>query len=201
MIPIHLARGDALVIVDVQNDFLPGGKLAVRAGDEVIAPLNSAIDIFVQHALPILATRDWHPENHCSFKAQGGTWPPHCIAGSEGAAFAPNLNLPQSAIIISKATDAAADAYSGFEGTSMATQLREAGVKRIFVGGLATDYCVLNTVQDGLALGFRVVLLVEAIRAVDLHPRDGRAAIDEMIKRGAEPLSTAQLQQAAALHW
>ena len=176
---------DALVIVDVQNDFLPGGSLAVPGGDEVVPILNAAIAEFARQGLPIYATRDWHPADHCSFKNQGGPWPPHCVAGTPGAAFAPGLQLPAAAHIISKATTAGRDAYSGLAGTELDRLLREAGIARIVIGGLATDYCVLNTVRDARRAGYQVVLLLNAIRAVDLHPGDGDKAIAEMRQLGA----------------
>lgn len=194
MNPIRLTREDALVIVDVQNDFLPGGSLAVPAGDQVVPVLNRYIALFAQHSLPIYATRDWHPANHRSFIAQGGIWPPHCIAGSEGAEFAAALNLPDSAVIVSKAATPEKDAYSGFEGTELSNRLQANGVARLFVGGLATDYCVMNTVKDALLQGFRVALLIDAIRAVDLHAGDGQTAIDEMIEWGAEPLRLTDIE-------
>ncbi|HWQ40357.1 MAG TPA: nicotinamidase [Burkholderiales bacterium] len=179
--------GDALIIVDVQNDFLPGGALAVPRGDAVIAPLNRYAALFERQGLPVFATRDWHPANHCSFREQGGPWPPHCIADTPGAQFAPGLRLPASARIVSKATSAERDAYSGFAGTDLDAQLRRADVRRVFVGGLATDYCVLNTVKDARALGYEVVLLQDAIQAVDVQPGDGRRAQEEMQRLGAVP--------------
>lgn len=185
---IKIAPHDALIIVDVQNDFLPGGSLAVPAGDQVIAPLNRYIQHFAKLQLPIFATRDWHPANHCSFRAQGGPWPPHCIAGSAGAAFAAALQLPDTATVISKAREPQQDAYSGFGGTDLAAQLRASAVQRVFVGGLATDYCVLNTVNDALALEFQVYLLRDAIRAVNVHPNDGADAEQQMRQRGAVPI-------------
>src|SRR3990167_7105549 len=139
-----LGAGDALLIVDVQSDFLPGGSLAVPRGDEVVAVLNGYLAAFRNSGLPVVATRDWHPPDHCSFRQQGGPWPPHCVAGSEGAGFAPQLQLPTDATVISKATAQQSDAYSGFEGTELDRLLRQSGVRRLFVGGLATDYCVLN---------------------------------------------------------
>jgi nicotinamidase/pyrazinamidase len=183
-----LRAGDALVLVDVQNDFLPGGSLAVPGGDGVIPPLNGWIARFRAARLPIIATRDWHPPDHCSFQSQGGPWPAHCVADSEGAAFAPGLALPSDARVISKANRREADAYSGFAGTDLDDRLRRAGVNRLFVGGLATDYCVLNTVKDALGLGYRVQLLTDAIRAVDARPGDGARAMAEMLAAGALPL-------------
>ena len=188
--PLNLCphSGDALLLVDVQNDFLPGGSLAVPAGDEIIPALNRYIKAFRREALPIYATRDWHPPDHCSFRAQGGIWPPHCIAGNPGAEFSPELDLPPEAVVIAKATRRDTDAYSGFEGTDLEQRLRMDGINRLFVGGLATDYCVLNTVKDALACGFDVLLLLDGIRAVNLKPEDGQRAIEEMTSLGARPI-------------
>jgi nicotinamidase/pyrazinamidase len=186
-------RGDACVVVDVQRDFLPGGALAVSAGDRVIAPLNRCLAEFARRGLPVFATRDWHPPDHCSFAAAGGPWPPHCIAGSTGAEFAPGLHLPPGAEIVSKATTAADDAYSDFAGTALAARLRELGVARLFVGGLATDYCVRQTVLDARALGFDVVVVGDAIAAVDVHPGDGARAMAEMRDAGARFADSAEL--------
>lgn len=179
-----LQAGDALIVVDVQNDFLPGGRLGVARGDEVVPVLNRYIQRFLAAGLPVFATRDWHPADHCSFQARGGPWPPHCVADTPGAAFAPQLQLGE-ATVISKATDPDKDAYSGFEGTDLNRRLVEASVGRVFVGGLATDYCVLNTVKDALRLGFETVLLEDAVRAVDLQPGDGDKAVAEMRAAGA----------------
>ena len=181
----HLQPADALLIVDVQNDFLPGGSLAVSHGDAVVPVLNRMIDVFMAQGLPVVATRDWHPQAHCSFGEQGGLWPPHCVAGSKGAAFAPALRLPADAMVISKATTPDKDAYSGFEETDLDQRLRAAGIRRVLIGGLATDYCVLNTVRDALRLGYAVCLLTDAIRAVDIEPGDGQRAEAEMASLGA----------------
>ncbi len=185
-----IAVGDALVVVDVQNDFLPGGALAVPAGDDVIEPLNRAIEAFDRVQLPIYYSRDWHPANHCSFKAQGGPWPPHCIAKSEGAAFAPKLRIAIGASVISKATTAEVDAYSAFQGTTLAAQLIAGGVRRVFVGGLATDYCVRATVLDARKHGFEVELLGDAVRAVEVEAGDGRRALEEMLQQGAHLIAS-----------
>jgi nicotinamidase/pyrazinamidase len=181
--------GDALLIVDVQNDFLPDGSLAVAHGDAVVPLLNRTIAQFEAQSLPVYATRDWHPEAHCSFHAQGGPWPPHCVAGTPGAAFAAALKLPQSTTIISKATRPDEDVYSGFQGTDLDQRLRAAGIRRLFIGGLATDYCVLNTVRDALRLGYEVLLLSDAIRAVDVEPGDGQRAEAEMVRLGAQRIT------------
>jgi nicotinamidase/pyrazinamidase len=182
-----LRPGDALVIVDMQNDFV-SGSLAVPGGGEVIPVLNRYIGIFARQNLPVIATRDWHPLRHRSFRECGGDWPAHCVASSAGAAFVPALALPADAIVISKGTQTDREAYSGFEGTDLDRQLRARGVLRLFVGGLATDYCVLNTVRDALAEGFEVLLLADAIRAVDVNAGDGTRAQGEMQKLGARPI-------------
>jgi len=181
----HVTDNDALLIVDVQNDFLPGGSLAVKDGDQVIPPLNGYIEHFRKRGLATYATRDWHPPNHCSFQDQGGIWPSHCVVTTRGAEFAPTLKLPKDCHVVSKATDPSRDAYSGFEGTDLAQRLRTDQVRRLFVGGLATDYCVLNTVEDALREGFAVILLEDAIRAVDVNPGDGQRAREQMHAAGA----------------
>ncbi len=190
---LALRPGDALIVVDVQNDFLPGGSLAVPDGGAVIAPVNRYAALFAKNAYPVFATRDWHPGNHCSFTARNGPWPPHCVAGSQGAQFAAGLALPGTATVISKATDPDRDAYSGFQETGLERQLRAKGVKRVFVAGLATDYCVLATVKDALAAGFAAVLLAEAVRAVDVAPGDGERAIGVMRALGAAVARTEDL--------
>jgi len=176
--------GDALLIVDVQNDFVTG-TLAVPGGRQVIAPLSRAVDAFTRNGLPVAATRDWHPPDHVSFHNRGGPWPPHCVAGTAGADYAPGLQLPADAVHIRKATTRDADAYSGFQGTTLAADLRDRGVRRLYVGGLATDYCVLNTVKDAAAQGFDVIVLSDAIRAVNVQPDDGTRAEGVMQDAGA----------------
>lgn len=185
--------GDALVIVDVQNDFLPGGALAVPHGDEVIPVLNRYLDLFEQRGLPIFATRDWHPENHCSFQQQGGPWPRHCVMFSDGAKFSSRLNLPPATVVISKPSTADRETYSAFEGTDFEQRLRAANVARLFVGGLATDYCVLNTVLGARARGFDIMLLRDAVRAVNAQPGAGQKAEQEMSRSGAVPIDLSQL--------
>lgn len=177
--------GDALLIIDLQNDFLPGGALAVSEGDAVIAPLQAWINRFVHERLPILATRDCHPADHCSFHEQGGPWPSHCVAGSWGAAITPALKLPSTALIIDKPCRADIETYDGFSGTSLDATLRQHDIRRLWVGGLATDYCVLNTVLEGLQRGYEVIVLTQAVRAVDAQPSDGQRALATMTARGA----------------
>jgi nicotinamidase/pyrazinamidase len=187
MSAIVLGGGDALLIVDPQVDFLPGGSLGVPQGDAVLAPINRLIDLYRTHALPVYVSRDWHPALHCSFAGQGGPWPVHCVAGSDGARFAPGLQLAD-AVVVSKATTVDVDAYSAFNGTGLADTLRERGIRRLVVCGLATDYCVLNTVVDALAAGFEVLLATEAIRAVNVNADDGDRALQQMLERGAMPV-------------
>jgi len=182
---VDLNRHDAVLIVDVQADFLPGGNLGVQRGDEVVPALNRYLAAARRKGAPVFASRDWHPRDHCSFLAQGGPWPEHCVAGSPGAEFAPGLALTRDAVIISKATGKDTDAYSAFQGTELAPRLRELGVKRLLVGGLATDYCVLNTVLDARKAGFEVLLLADAIRAVNVKPGDGERAETKMLAAGA----------------
>jgi nicotinamidase/pyrazinamidase len=183
MSAIHLGLDDALLVIDMQLDFLPGGSLGVTDGHEVIAPVNHLLALYAGR--PVYATRDWHPDDHCSFQDQGGPWPPHCVAGTEGASFAAELALPDDVIVISKADTSEADAYSAFKGTGLAQLLRDRGVTRVAVCGLATDYCVLNTVTDALEEGFDTLVVPEAMRAVDAQPGDGHRAIDRMVARGA----------------
>lgn len=183
-----ICPGDALLLVDIQNDFLPGGALAVPRGDEVVPILNHYIARFAREALPVIVTRDWHPEDHCSFHQQGGPWPRHCVMNTRGAAFPPDLAVPPGAPIISKATDRADDTYSEFVGTDLEEQLLAAGVKRLYIGGLATDYCVFHTVKDALARGFEVFLLRDGSRAINLEDDDGRKAEAEMYRLGAVPI-------------
>ena len=193
-----MATGDALIIVDVQNDFCAGGALAVQAGDEVVPVLNEYINKFAAAGLPIFAMRDWHPEKTRHFNTDGGPWPPHCVRGSAGADFHPELRLTKNTVVVSKGTAADDDSYSGFDavntdGVRLNELLRQSGVERIFVGGLATDYCVKHTVIDGLKNGFKVVLLTDAIRGVNLQPQDSADAIKAMLQSGASTMNLTEV--------
>jgi nicotinamidase/pyrazinamidase len=179
------SEGDALIVVDVQNDFLPGGALAVPDGDQVIAPINRLIALFSASHRPVYFSRDWHPAEHCSFLDQGGPWPPHCVADTPGADFAAGLELPADPAVVSKGTRPDRDAYSALDGTDLGARLRAGAIRRVFVGGLATDYCVRATVLDALADGLKVVVLTDAIRAVNVDPGDGDRAIEAMRDAGA----------------
>jgi nicotinamidase/pyrazinamidase len=175
----------ALIVVDVQNDFCPGGALAVAHGDEVVAPLNKLIDEFLQRGAPVFKSRDWHPAKTKHFSIYGGVWPVHCVQDTHGAQFHAGLIDDMHIRIISKGLGDE-DSYSAFDGTDLALQLERLGVREVWIGGLATDYCVKNTVLDALKQGLKVKVVNEAIRAVDLQPGDGDRAIDEMRNAGAE---------------
>ena len=197
-ISIDSAR-DALVIVDVQNDFCPGGALAVPHGDAIVPVLNRYAERFVAAGAPVFASRDWHPAETTHFKAYGGVWPSHCVQDTKGAEFHPQLVLPSGAAVVAKGMDPHEDAYSCFQaetadGMPFAAALGELGVSRLFVGGLATDYCVKSTVVDGVEAGFEIFVLADAVAAVDLVPGDGAKALDEMRAAGALLICLADLQ-------
>jgi nicotinamidase/pyrazinamidase len=187
---VEISDQDALIVVDVQNDFLPGGRLAVAEGDRVHAPLNALMD----HFLHVYATRDWHPRDHASFAAAGGPWPPHCVQETVGAAFSPKLRTATFEAVISKGVDPATEGYSGFDGTDLEQRLRDAGITRVFIGGLATDYCVRATALDARRLGFAVVVVTDAIAAVKVKPDDERKALEEMRAGGCTLVHSAQLE-------
>ena len=176
----------ALIVVDVQNDFCPGGALAVKDGDKIIPPLNALVDAFTTSNLPVCFTRDWHPPDHSSFRENGGPWPSHCVRNSRGARFYPDLHVPKNALVVSKATEPDKEAYSGFQGTDLSSTLKRMGVTELFVGGLATDYCVKNTVGDALEEGFLVNVLTDCVRGVNLKRTDSAKALRWMKVRGAK---------------
>ncbi len=182
---LNLSGKDALIITDIQIDFLPGGALPIKEGDQIIPILNDYAKLFASSKTKIVATRDWHPANHVSFEAQGGPWPPHCVQGSEGAKFSPKIKLPKDVTVISKATDPNKEAYSAFDGTELEEQLKAAGITRIFIGGLATDYCVVNSVLDARKAGYQVVVLSDATRGIDVNPGDVEKAFRTMRSAGA----------------
>ena len=184
---------DALLIVDFQNDFTPGGALPVAEGDRIAAPINSLLDSFDL----VLASRDWHPPDHGSFagveidpaKWQGtdppSIWPVHCVQGTPGAELHPDLARAKVDVVIDKGQDPNSQGYSAFQDTSLGEILRERGVDRLFVAGLATDYCVKNSVLDARRLGLDVVVLEDAVRPVEVNPGDGARALEEMEAAGA----------------
>jgi len=181
-----LTSSDALLIADIQKDFMPGGALPVEGGDEIIPVLNAYIKRFENAKANVFASRDWHPLNHISFKTQGGPWPSHCVQETDGAKFSPDLKLPMGVVVISKATNPEHESYSVFDGTSFAHELRISEVKRLFVTGLATDYCVVNTVLDARKLGYETVVLMDATLGINVEPGDVDRAFAAMLKAGAE---------------
>jgi len=180
---------DTLIIVDVQNDLCPGGALPVPGGHEVIPCINRLLQY---HWLSV-ATKDWHPANHCSFKPQGGPWPPHCVQQTSGAELHPGLDATKIQLVITKGSHPNKEAYSGFHGTELAKILREKGIKRVLLCGLATDYCVRATAHDALQEGFEVIILEDVIRGVEVNPGDCQRAIEELRKAGAELVVSADL--------
>jgi nicotinamidase/pyrazinamidase len=175
--------GHALIIVDFQNDFTPGGALAVSEGDAIAGRLNelaSSGDFDL-----VVATRDWHPPDHGSFAEQGGPWPPHCVQGTEGAELHPKLDREPIDVVVDKGQDPAADGYSGFEGTELDRILHEHGIDDVTIVGLATDYCVKNTALDALRRGLDVTVESEAVRGVDVEEGDSERALEELRGSGA----------------
>jgi nicotinamidase/pyrazinamidase len=187
-IAVDSAR-DALIIVDVQNDFCPGGALAVPSGHEVIPIINSLLP----HRWLSVATMDWHPAEHCSFEPQGGPWPPHCVQQTSGAELHSELDATKIQLVITKGSHPDKEAYSGFHGTELAKILREKGVKRVMLCGIATDYCVRATAHDALQEGFEVVVLEDAIRGVEVNPGDSQRAIEELRQAGVQLVVSADL--------
>lgn len=188
----------ALILVDVQNDFCPGGALGVPGGDAVVEPLNRAAAAFAAAGLPIIATRDWHPPHTRHFQPFGGPWPVHCVQGSQGAAFHSDLRLPAETLLLYKGIDEQRDGYSAFDGvsetgTTLAQLVAEKGINHLCIGGLATDYCVRTTVLDALAHGLTVTVLTDAIAGVDLQPGDSERALAEMRAAGARMLEVDEL--------
>ncbi len=179
-----LKPGDALSVVDLQKDFCPGGALAVPEGDQVVGVMNRWIRAAERVGAVIVISRDWHPPNHCSFETEGGPWPVHCVQNTPGAEYHADLYFPLCAFYVDKARDPDRESYSDFAGTGLSQSLRRSEVQRIFIGGLALDYCVKATALDGLAEGFEVHLILPATRAVNVNPGDGTKALNEMRSAG-----------------
>ena len=175
----------ALLVVDVQNDFCPGGSLAVAHGDEVVPPLNKLIDQFLEERKLVFKTRDWHPLTTKHFAQYGGIWPVHCVQNTKGAEFHPQLREDTRIRVISKGLGDT-DCYSGFDETDLAQQLYAEVIEEVLIGGLTTDYCVKTTALRAIKEGFKVKVLRSAIRAVNLQPDDGDHAIEEMRAAGVE---------------
>jgi len=184
-------KRSALLIVDVQKDFCPGGALAAPEGDRVVPPLNRYIDEAAAHGWPVYASRDWHPPVTRHFRQYGGEWPAHCVEHTEGAAFHPGLRLPPFAIVVSKGQRADTPGYSAFEGytpdgRTLADDLRERRIDHLYVGGIATDYCVRHSAIDARRAGLEVTVLADAIAGVDVTPGDSARALEEMRAAGAQ---------------
>jgi len=193
--PVKLGRETALIVVDVQNDFCPGGALAVKEGDTVVPVFNRYLELSRKSGIRVFACRDWHPRNHRSFKAQGGPWPPHCVQETRGAEFHPDLKLPAEAVIISKGWRPEDESYSEFENTNLELYLKRGGIRRVLVGGLATDYCVKQTALDACRLGFETCFLTDASRGIDVKKGDSERALEEMKKAGAVPITLKNITQ------
>jgi nicotinamidase/pyrazinamidase len=179
----ELHEGDALIVLDVQRDFCPGGSLAVTGGDEIVEPLNHWVETAERAGVPIYASRDWHPHGHPSFRENGGPWPPHCVQDTPGAGFHPRLRLPDSTRVVTKGVRFDKDQISAFDETGLAADLRRRGVRRVVVGGLAEDVCVRDTVLDALHEGFEALLLLSCTRPIEA--KDGERALAEMRDAGA----------------
>ena len=178
-----LQKGDGLLIVDVQNDFCPGGALQITDGDAVVPVLNQWTEAAARAGVPVYASRDWHPLRHLSFREAGGPWPPHCLQDSAGAAFHPVLRLPADVVKIAKGVRFDKDQNSAFDDTGLARRLNLDGIRRLWVGGLAADVCVLATVLDARKAGFNVTVIAAATRPIT--PMRGREANAAMRKAGA----------------
>jgi len=186
--PRHAYRpDDALILVDVQIDFCPGGALPIEHGDEVVPVLNRWVAAAADAGVPVFASRDWHPRQHLSFMESGGRWPPHCVQDSPGAQFHPDLELPDDAIIVTKGVRFDRDQYSAFDETGLATELRKRGVRRVWVGGLAQDVCVHATVLDARRHGFDTVVIADGTRPVS---RDACERVNEEMRRAGAVFET-----------
>jgi nicotinamidase/pyrazinamidase len=192
---LSITSKDTLIVTDMQNDFLPGGALAVKDADQIIPVINDYIRIFIEAGAKVIASRDWHPKNHVSFTGQGGTWPAHCVQETDGAKFSSRLKMPNIYTIVSKATDPHIEAYSIFDGTGLDERLKAEGVTRLFIGGLATDYCVVNSVMDARKLGFEVAVLSDATCGIDVQPGDTDKALETMSRVGATQMSVADFPE------
>jgi len=187
---MKIGKNDALIVVDVQNDFCPGGALSVKNGDLIVKPLNDAMKYFDN----IITTQDWHPKNHISFKKYGGVWPPHCVAESLGSNLHKDLDSEKVTYRVYKGQNKNKDAYSGFDGTDLSEYLKNSGIKRVFVGGLATDYCVKATALDSIEEGFETYILEDIVRGVNINSGDDKRALEEIKENGGNIIKTSDLE-------
>lgn len=187
-----ICQTDALIVVDVQVDFCPGGSLAVPDGDEIIPVVNRLVRLFEEKGGLVVFSRDWHPQHHKSFKEEGGVWPPHCVQNTKGAEFHPDLFLPDSAVVVSKATDLSREAYSAFDGTGLSETLRAAGTKRVFVCGLATDFCVKSTAMDDKKLGYDTYVILDASRGI--NEESVQKSLEEMKETGIKVVKSPEIE-------
>lgn len=187
---MKISEPDGLLIVDLQNDFCPGGALAVPQGNEIVKGINALMPRFKL----IAASQDWHPQNHCSFKSRGGPWPPHCIQNTRGAALHPELKQEQIAVRILKAQDPNKDAYSAFQETSLAEKLKARKIVRLFVCGLATDYCVKQSALDAVQNGFSTLVLTDLVRAVNIRLGDDQKALAQMKQAGVLLVESSEIR-------
>ncbi len=190
---MNIGPNDALVVVDVQNDFCPGGTAAVEDGDSIARKLSDLALNFRINDGRVFATQDWHPTSHKSFAENGGIWPSHCVRGTDGAGFHEDLKLPVGSTIVRKGQEPQSEAYSGFDGTTLDTHLKRLEIKRIFVGGLSTEYAVQHTVYDALQRGYSAFVVTDGISAINANPDDDKRALDSMLASGAKAVTTTEL--------
>jgi nicotinamidase/pyrazinamidase len=194
-----MKSGKALLVVDIQNDFCPGGALSIPQGDRVIPVVNKYIRLFTKAKLPVFASRDWHPKVTAHFKKYGGVWPVHCVENTRGAEFHPALKLPGYAFLLYKGMDPGKDSYSAFQaqdasGIELSNLLKILSVGQLYIAGLATDYCVKSSALDALRQGLKVTVLSDAVRGVDLNPGDSRKALEQVMQQGGKTLTFRQLE-------
>lgn len=196
---LNIGIKDALIITDIQKDFLPGGSLPVREGELIIPVINDYIRVFTAVNAKVVAVRDWHPQNHISFHSQGGPWPSHCVQGTDGAAFDTRLQLPKDALFVFKASDANREEYSVLDGTGLIKILESQGIKRLFIGGLATDYCIVNSVLEARKNSYDVFVLTDAVRGIEATPGDVDRAFLKMQLSGAKQVTLEDLPEPDSL--
>lgn len=200
MARLKVLPADALIVVDMQNDFMPGGALPVPNALTIIPSVNRYVELFEEKKATIVFTRDWHPEDHISFRSRGGPWPPHCIQNTQGAELHPALRIPRTAVVVSKAFREDEEAYSGFKGVELESKrdlhtiLRGREVRRVFVAGVATEYCVRATALDAVDLGYQVFLLIDSVKGIDRPPGSEKRAIDEMLERGVVAITLSDIE-------